>query len=696
MCKRKGVIMKLEILTGKKLTKQIYLQTWRLDNKVFEKKDQLTQQTALDWFEWSDRSTIVLYDCENNELLGYITPYLFNHRFASEYICSNKTYKEAIKKSCFVKPNKGVTADIYIFSTVVAEKYRDKRLSDVADKRFKDKSAFKILNEAFVDWICDIKKKGVSINYVFGEKVTEHGDKYLHSLGMQPCKVLENDVKFAKLFSPSMFNRCSNVSKLYDIYKDEDAQIPFDQSLLDGHEYLSIKNNVLYYNDMNLLEMVKKNKAPLEVAYTPMIPIKVNFLKDLFAKKIKEFGYKNCYKYAYATKANYYSEVVLSALQAADILETSSSYDIGIILFLAKKKIIKPGFTVICNGFKNERYLTHIRELLKLNIHVIPVIENERELKLLEQLKDYDIDVGVRYNSDFEARIIKNDFSHAEEFDNRFGFDKECLFKIAEQISKNKHMHLKLLHFHFGGTINNIDNYINGFANIMQVYCDLKKMYPSFEYFDFGGGVPVKYSLTYQFDYEQLVEKIIKTAKLMCDNNKTKHPILVGEHGRFTAADHSFYIYKIDFVKKTGGKAWYIINGSLMNMTPDVWGIQQDFTILPVNLYENKCIPVCLGGETCDPDDRYFLNEKNIKLFLPQIKDGQSLYVAIFSIGAYQEMISGVGGLHHCLIPEGNELVIYDEDGKHNYISTGSTTDTAKALDILDYDKPDYIKHFIK
>ena len=123
---------------------------------------------------------------------------------------------------------------------------------------------------------------------------------------------------------------------------------------------------------------------------------------------------------------------------------------------------------------------------------------------------------------------------------------------------------------------------------------------------------------------------------------------------------------------------WYIINGSLMNMTPDIWGIQQDFTILPVNLYENDCIPVNLGGETCDPDDRYYLNSQNVKLFMPEIKSGQTLYVAIFSIGAYQEIISGIGGLHHCLIPEGKELIIYKENEKLKYYFAGNETDNKK------------------
>ena len=687
---------KFSIYTGKSLNEEKYLQTWLLDNKTFNAKDRISKKTALEWFEYSQRSTIVLWDNEKDALIGYISPYLVNHKFASEYIISEKTYKESLNESVFATASNGVVAGVYIFSIVVDSHYRDKILSVDKKSKFYNKTACKILNEAFVDWICEIKTKGVSINYIFGEKVSNDGEKYLRSLGMQPCNYIKDDCKFAKLFTPSMFSKCSNVDKLYELYENEIAQKPFDASLIKHHEYLSVKNNALYYKDINLLDLVKKYNAPLEVAYTPMITEKIQYLKNLFNKKIKKYKYSNSYNYAYATKANYYSEVVLTALNDVDMLETSSAYDIGIIKALVDQGVIKKGFTVLCNGFKNEKYIETLEYLLSKGINVVPIIENEKEFDLISKLTNYKINVGLRYNSDFESRVIKNNFAIGEELNNRFGFGKDNLFEMANRISECDNLTLKVFHFHFGGTITNIDNYIKGYSNIMQHYCELKRLHNTLEYFDFGGGFPVKYSLTYEFDYDKLVDGMIKFAKIICEKNGIECPKLIGEHGRFTVADHSFYIYKIDFTKEENYKNWYIINGSLMNMTPDMWGIQQDFTILPVNLLSNPHIPVYLGGETCDPDDRYFLNDENVKLFMPIIKKDETLYIAIFSIGAYQEIISGIGGLHHCLIPEGNELIIYKKDGKYKYLSLPYTDSSDKMLDILDYDDDKLVKNLIE
>jgi len=72
----------------------------------------------------------------------------------------------------------------------------------------------------------------------------------------------------------------------------------------------------------------------------------------------------------------------------------------------------------------------------------------------------------------------------------------------------------------------------------------------------------------------------------------------------------------------------------------------------------------------------------------------EELYIAIFSIGSYQEIISGVGGIHHFMLPEGNELIIYkDKEGKLNYYKVNNKQITKEILEILDYNV-DYLSRF--
>ena len=77
---------------------------------------------------------------------------------------------------------------------------------------------------------------------------------------------------------------------------------------------------------------------------------------------------------------------------------------------------------------------------------------------------------------------------------------------------------------------------------------------------------------------------------------------------------------------------------------------------------------------------------------MPVIDNEQELYVAIFSVGAYQESISGVGGVHHCMIPEGEEVII-SKEGKHELKVNGVQT-KEEMLDILGYNDKRILKLF--
>ena len=104
------------IYSGENLSEEKYLETWKLDNETFEEKDKISKKMALDWFEYSNRSTLVLWDNKLDELIGYITPYLLTHEFSSKYILSNRTYQESLKKDVFLNKLGEYNADIYIWT----------------------------------------------------------------------------------------------------------------------------------------------------------------------------------------------------------------------------------------------------------------------------------------------------------------------------------------------------------------------------------------------------------------------------------------------------------------------------------------------------------------------------------------------------------------------------------------------------
>ena len=101
---------------------------------------------------------------------------------------------------------------------------------------------------------------------------------------------------------------------------------------------------------------------------------------------------------------------------------------------------------------------------------------------------------------------------------------------------------------------------------------------------------------------------------------------------------------------------------------PDAWGIHEKFILLPINKWKNEYKRVNIGGISCDHSDYYNSEDLNQEVMLPSYseKEKEPLYIGFFHTGAYQDSISGYGGIKHCLIPSPKYIVI-DRDETGNF-----------------------------
>ena len=105
-----------------------------------------------------------------------------------------------------------------------------------------------------------------------------------------------------------------------------------------------------------------------------------------------------------------------------------------------------------------------------------------------------------------------------------------------------------------------------------------------------------------------------------------------------------------------------------MNTIPDAWSILEKFILLPINHWDKEYQKVNIGGISCDHSDYYNSEELNQQVLLPKVerKDKEPLYVGFFHTGAYQDAISGYGGIKHCLIPS-PKVILIDRDATGNF-----------------------------
>jgi len=424
-------------------------------------------------------------------------------------------------------------------------------------------------------------------------------------------------------------------------------------------EEFSLENKTLQFHGIDLMELVKTYGAPLKFTYLPQISNNINRAKTWFADAIEKTGYQGGYNYCYCTKSSHFKHVLNEALKNNIHIETSSAFDIDIVENLKKEGKITDDTFVISNGFKRAQYVTNIARLIN-NGHknAIPIIDNYEEIELLSNEIEGRFNVGIRIASEEEPKF--------EFYTSRLGIGYKNIVPFYKaQIQNNEKVSLKMLHFFINTGIRDNAYYWNELTKCLKVYTSLKKICPSLDSLNIGGGFPIKNSLVFDYDYAYIVEEIVNQIKIVCDEEGVAVPNIFTEFGSFTVGESGGAIYEILYQKQQNDREkWNMINSSFITTLPDTWAINKRFIMLPLNRWNDSYERVLLGGLTCDSDD-YYNSEQHINaIYLPKHDKNKPLYIGFFNTGAYQETIGGFGGLQHCLIPSPKHILIHrDQDG---------------------------------
>jgi arginine decarboxylase len=442
-----------------------------------------------------------------------------------------------------------------------------------------------------------------------------------------------------------------------------------------------LEDKQLQFHDIDLMELVEEYGAPLKFTYLPQISNNINRAKGWFAKAIKNNKYKGKYHYCYCTKSSHFKHVLNEALKNDIHIETSSAFDIDIVENLKKEGKITNDTYVISNGFKRAQYITNIARLINGgHKNCIPIIDNYEEIDLLSQEIDGKFSVGIRIASEEEPKF--------EFYTSRLGIGyKNIVPFYKNQIQNNKKVKLKMLHFFINTGIRDNAYYWNEFQKCLKVYISLKRICPSLDSLNIGGGFPIKNSLAFDFDYEYMVDEILNQIKLTCDEEEVKVPNIFTEFGSFTVGESGGAIYQVLYQKQQNDREkWNMINSSFITTLPDTWAINKRFILLPLNRWHESYERVLLGGLTCDSDDYYNSEQHMNAIYLPKYNKEKPLYIGFFNTGAYQETIGGFGGLQHCLIPSPKHILIdKDEDGNLTKTLFSEQQKSEDLLKILGY-----------
>ncbi len=450
-----------------------------------------------------------------------------------------------------------------------------------------------------------------------------------------------------------------------------------EEPVPDGHQfnhYLRVQNGRLFLEDLDLTQIFlgdgvdqglgRTLPSPLEIVYLPLIEQRITFLNQVFVQVIQEVEYNGRFYYTYASKANAAEGIIRTTLKAGAHHEMSSSVDVDITRLMVQRGLLPADRLVLANGFKpaGSRYTANLLQLRQEHPNLVPILEDLGEIEPFMS-SGQSFSLGLRQKSYGHHA----DAAEMDRANSRFGFDTKTLWKAADYVAAAPNLQLQLYHCMVGSQITDAQDFVHRLKPGMEIYAQLRQRHPSLSLFDFGGGMPIPMTLNFEFDYHAFARLLLTTLQEVCRRYRVPEPDVVGEFGRFTTAEHGVHVFKVLVEKENNSNfPWYVIDGSMMSSFPDIWALGEHFICLPLNHLDKPFQQVQLGGITCDSDDVYPPQNSQSPLFLPV--ETEDLYIGFFSIGAYQEMLGGVKGSKHCVLPEAFELVVErGENGRYQF-----------------------------
>jgi arginine decarboxylase len=294
-------------------------------------------------------------------------------------------------------------------------------------------------------------------------------------------------------------------------------------------------------------------KAPMVIRFQDLLRHRVVQLNEMFAKAIKDEGYKGEYRGVFPIKVNQLREVVDEIVAAGKEfnfgLEAGSKPELMIALAMHEgaQRLI------ICNGYKDHDYIRLALLGRKLGKKIIIVVEQLSELDDIIRLS---AETGVKPMIGFRAKLQtrgEGKWATSTGENAKFGLNTaEILFAIEKLRAAKLTSALRLVHFHIGSQVPNIITIKNAVIEAARFYCQLAKMGFPMGYLDVGGGLGIDYDgsrtnfeSSMNYSMEEYARDVVFNIREICAATGVPVPDIVSESGRAVVAPHSMLVIEV-------------------------------------------------------------------------------------------------------------------------------------------------------
>lgn len=389
-----------------------------------------------------------------------------------------------------------------------------------------------------------------------------------------------------------------------------------EENQLFKNSNLSYKENILHFEEVDLLSFAQKQNSPFYIYSKNVIERNINKYQNAITK------YNINGKVFFAVKSNLNREIIKIINKKNCGADTTSIGEIEESLNSGVK-----GHDIIFSGVgKTNEELTFA---IKNNVHIN--CESINEIKAIntiaEKLKKI-INISVRINPEVDGHTHSK-ISTGKKGD-KFGILMADLLSFQEEIKTMRGVKINGIAFHIGSQITEIESFSILFQKIKDIYTLLVNNNLQIDIIDLGGGVGIAYQ---EEDKTISIESYMKSLN---ENLISKLPKKINYHfepGRFIVANAGILIANVTYIKKSGDENFAILNAGMNNLIrPAMYDSYHEIT--PVLKREKEEV-YNIAGPVCESSD-FFAKNRQMKT----LQEGD--FVAILCSGAYGQSMASM------------------------------------------------------
>lgn len=381
-----------------------------------------------------------------------------------------------------------------------------------------------------------------------------------------------------------------------------------------------IKNNTLYFDGCNTVELAEKYGTPLYVMSETAIVEKCREIRDTFLNKYER------------TRAAYASKAFLTLAMCKIIEREGLCMDVvsGGELYTAVKAKFPPE-RIEFNG--NNKSVKELELAVDYNIGRI-IVDGLDELSIIEKIcREKGRKMNILYRITPGVKSDSHDYIVTGKKDSKFGIplDNEVIFPAIEQAINSPYVNFMGFHFHVGSQLHNNESHLKALDIVLKLIRDTKDKYNYITpELNIGGGFGIRYTdaddkKPYAYFLNPMMERIEEFFK---DLNAAR-PEIVIEPGRSIAGEAGITLYRIGTVKDIKGIRKYVsVDGGMTdNIRPALYQAKYE-GVVANKAEEPRTDVVTICGKCCESGD-ILIRDANIA------KPERGDIFAIFSTGAY-------------------------------------------------------------